>query len=50
MGNDPPDGEVSRGFPQPGGTEDGGHGPQMPTGWEMGVTPHWGGAGKGGAG
>ena len=37
-------------FPPPGGTSDGGHGPQTSTGWYMGVPNHWDGAVNGGAG
>ena len=47
---DPVVGESSRGFPTPGGSVDGGHGPQIPTGWDMGVYTHWGGSGNGGSG
>ena len=36
-----------RGFPPPGGAEDGGKGPQTSTGLDMGVYTHWGGAGNG---
>ena len=50
MGTDPPAGEIPRGFPPLGGTADGGHGPQISTGWDMGVPNHWGGAGNGGDG
>ena len=49
MGDDHPDGEVPQGFPPPGGTVDGGHGPQTLMGWDMGVPTHWGGAGNSGA-
>ena len=50
VGTNPLDGEFPRGFPPQGGMADGGHGPQMLTGWDMGVPTHWGGAGNGGAG
>ena len=42
--------KISQGFPPPGSTADGRHGPQKSTGWDMGVTTHWGGAGNGGSG
>ena len=50
MGNDPLYGEGPRGFQPLGGTEDGGHDPQISMGWYMGVTTNWGGAGNGGSG
>ena len=49
-GNDPQVGEIPREFSPPGSASDGGHGPQMPTGWDMGVYTHWGGAVNGRAG
>ena len=45
-----PAGEGPQGFPPPGGMEDGGHGIQTPTGWDMGVPTHWDGSGNGGVG
>ena len=46
----PPVGEIPRGVSPPGGAEDGGHGTQKLTGWDMGVPTHWDGDGNGGTG
>ena len=41
--------EIPREFPPPVSKADGGHGHQISTGWDMGVTTHWGSTGDGGA-
>ena len=46
----PPIGELPRRVPPPGGTEDGGNGPQSSVVRDMGVTTHWSGANNGGIG
>ena len=50
MGPEPPVGEFPRRVSPPGGTADGGHGPQTSDGWDVGVPTHRSGAGNGGIG
>ena len=48
MGTELPVGEGYRGVSSPGGTSDGGHGPQTSAGRDVGVPTHWSGAENGG--
>ena len=50
MGSDPLVGEIPRGVSPPGGAANGGHRPQTPTIWDMGLPTYWGGTGNSGTG